>query len=235
MPGGFLSKIGRVGLSKSSIWGMHGGMGTHAKTTTEPYIPVLSFSEGIGEKFLESIGIGGADEGAFSHDVLQSRVELFRLYDNNPEGIQPVLRRAHAILMLVRFLDRASMDQVREADRIVHAEPFMPKSMLILREPGETEFKISCAYCGQKLWVRDHDAGKRGNCPQCRKTFFLPTQKSYLASYLMLTESVPVYEAVMGEASCRKAMDSLLGRILDHEQALKSNTTRVTIPPENGV
>lgn len=207
-------------------------MGERESNAPEPFVPVLAFTEGIGEAFLESIGIAGADEGLYEHAKLRCRLELLRLYANPAEGIQPYLRRANAILMLVKFMDRRSMDQLREAYRIIQSEIFLPKAMIVLRNPGESEFKISCAYCGQKLWVRDQDAGKRGNCPQCRKTFFLPTQKSYLASYLMLTDSVPVLQATAGEADCGEAMDALLERILDHEQGLKASTTRVRVPPE---
>jgi hypothetical protein len=210
-------------------------MSEEPPSVSQPYLPVLSFTEGLGESLFHALGLGEGDEGVYRHQDLEARLELFRLHVNPPEGLQPVLKRANAVLLLVRFMDRTSIEQVRDAYRLVVDEAFLPKTLLILRESGEHEFKISCAYCGQKLWVRDRDAGKRGNCPQCRKTFFLPTQKSYLTSYLMLTDAVPVHQVVLEEKPCQEAMDAFLGRLLDHEQGLKSSTARVRVPPDQEV
>ncbi len=197
------------------------------------YVPVLSFAEGIGTSYFKSLDLDPNTVGSLELGSMQVDMELFRLYDNSPDGLDAVIRKADAALMLVKFLDRVCMDKIKEAYRMLIDEPFLPKSILIFREPKESEFKISCAYCGQKLWVRDRDAGKRGNCPQCRKTFFLPTQKSYLTSFLMLTEAVPVLSVTGGDVSCKNAVSSLIERIVSQEQGLKSTTMRVQIPPED--
>ncbi|HMP72687.1 MAG TPA: hypothetical protein PKE55_05425 [Kiritimatiellia bacterium] len=196
------------------------------------YVPIFSFAEGIGESFLSSVQIENPEGGALAFGDLTVQLELFRLYENEPSGIDSILRKSDAAMILVKFLDRMIMDRIKETYRILAEEAFLPKSICICREAKEAEFKISCAYCGQKLWVRDKDAGKRGNCPQCRKTFFLPTQKSYLTSFLMLTDAVPAVTVTLGDATCTNALSSLIERVVSHEQGLKSSTMRVQIPPD---
>jgi len=143
-----------------------------------------------------------------------------------------VLAKADACLILTRFLDQVSMNRIKDAFRLINAEAFLPKTIAMFREPKESEFKISCTYCGQKLWVRDRDAGRRGNCPKCHKTFFIPTQKAFITSFLMLTESVPVITVTRDDASCKNAVTSLVDRIVSMEEGLKSSTIRIEIPQE---
>ncbi|HMO51852.1 MAG TPA: hypothetical protein PKE26_00100 [Kiritimatiellia bacterium] len=196
------------------------------------YVPVFSFTDGVGEAFFESLGLDPNQVGELPLGDRKVNLELFRMIENSPDGVEAILSKADATLMLIRFLDQLSMNRIKEVFRLVQAETFLPKSMVVMREPKETEFKISCTYCGQKLWVRDRDAGRRGNCPQCRKTFFIPTQKAFITSFLMLTEAVPVLTATRDDVSCRNAVASLVDRIVSIEESMKSSTMRIELPPE---
>lgn len=196
------------------------------------YIPVFSFTEGAGERFFETLGFGSETTGDIPLGNKTAQVELIRLVEDGAGGLEAALSRADAALVLVRFLDQVSMTRIKDAFRALQAETFLPKTIAAFREAKEAEFKISCTYCGQKLWVRDRDAGRRGNCPQCRKTFFVPTQKSYITSYLMLTDAVPVINVTHGDASCRNAIASLVERIVSMEEGTKSSTMRIELPPE---
>jgi len=197
------------------------------------YVPVFSFTDGTGEAFFKSLGLDPLQIGKVAMGDKTAQVELFRIIENSEEGIQAVLDKADAAILLIRYLDQLSMSRIKEVFRLVNAETFLPKSIVIMREPSETEFKISCTYCGQKLWVRDRDSGRRGNCPQCRKTFFIPTQKSFVTSFLMLTDTIPVQTVTNGDASCRNALTSLVERIVSMEDGMKSSTMRIELPPED--
>jgi hypothetical protein len=196
------------------------------------YIPVFSFTDGGGESFFQTLKLDSNSAGSIEFGNRTAQLELFRIVENSTEGLDAVVSKADAAILLVRFLDQHSLARLKDVYRLLNAEVFMPKSILILREPKETEFKISCSYCGQKLWVRDHDAGRRGSCPQCRKTFFVPTQKSFITSYLMLTDAVPVQSITNGDVSCRNAVAALVERTVNMEEGLKSSTMRIELPPD---
>jgi hypothetical protein len=196
------------------------------------YLPVFSFTDGCGEAFFQTLGLDPNNIGTIPLGEHTIELELFRIGEHVHEGLDLILNKADASLLLVRFLDQISMNRIKEAYRLVGAEAFLPKTIAVFREPKEGEFKISCTYCGQKLWVRDRDAGRRGNCPKCRKTFFIPTQKAFITSFLMLTETVPVISVTNGDSSCRNAVTSLVERIVSMDEGMKSSTIRIEFPPE---
>jgi hypothetical protein len=196
------------------------------------YVPVFSFTDGAGESFFKTLNLDPNSVGEVRFGEHTAQVEIFRIIENSAEGLGPVISKADAAIMLVRYLDQHSLARLKEVYRLLNAEAFMPKSILVLREPKEVEFKISCTYCGQKLWVRDRDAGRRGSCPQCRKTFFVPTQKSYITSFLMLTDTVPIQSVTSGDSSCKNTLAALIERIVNMEDGLKSSTMRIELPPE---
>jgi hypothetical protein len=196
------------------------------------YVPVFSFTEDCGDAFFKSLGLDAAGIATLPMGDKTVELELFQLVEQVSEGLELVLAKADACLILTRFLDQVSMNRIKDAFRLINAEAFLPKTIAMFREPKESEFKISCTYCGQKLWVRDRDAGRRGNCPKCHKTFFIPTQKAFITSFLMLTESVPVITVTRDDASCKNAVTSLVDRIVSMEEGLKSSTIRIEIPQE---
>lgn len=196
------------------------------------YLPVFSFTEESGELFFRSLNLDPGAVNQLEIGSMTAQLELFRIVENSPSGIEAILEKADAGLMLVKFLDQASAGRIKEVFHLLSAEGFLPKSIALFRSAREGEFKISCTFCGQKLWVHDRDAGRRGSCPQCHKTFYIPTQKGFITSLLMLTEAVPVVTVVEGEASCRNAVAALVERIIRMEDGLKSSTMRIELPPE---
>jgi transposase-like protein len=196
------------------------------------YMPVFAFTDGIGETFLSSLGLDPVHGGELAMGGKNIRVELFRMIENSADGAEAVLEKSDAVILLIRFLDQLSLTRIKDLFHRINHETFLPKSVVLVREPKESEFKISCTYCGQKLWVRDRDSGRRGICPQCRKTFLVPTQKSFITSYLMLTDAVPVQTVTSGDPSCRNAVAALAERVYTMDEGMKSSTMRIELPPE---
>ena len=91
-----------------------------------------------------------------------------------------------------------------------------PALVLLYRNDNEADFKMSCPYCGQKLWVRDADQDKRGRCPHCLKGFTLPAQEELVASTLGLSASTPVRRIVRGDVD---ALTSHLRLVLHSNNA----------------
>ena len=142
-------------------------------------------------------------------------------------------KKIDAILLLVRMLDSLSMDRIKDIYRNLPSEKVTPLSVVVCRETAESEFKISCPACGQKLWVRDADVGRRGRCPQCKKAFTLPSQANHLKSQLLLPDSVNIVNVALNNpSSCRGIVAGILERVTALEQLNKSSTVRVQLSDE---
>lgn len=147
--------------------------------------------------------------------------------------------KAHAITILVRFLDVLSLDKIRNIYRHLAQAGSIPKAVFYLRDKGELDFKISCPSCGQKLWLRDTDVGKRGRCPNCSKPFIILSQSDHLKTQLLLPEGMPCLKVI------RKDNDSFrtaVGKLLESQssgvvpanadvslEALKHATVRIQV------
>ncbi len=158
---------------------------------------VLSIYQDMGESFVgtacpdASNGTGELDlyDITVQLDVLAGDPRLNASWDK-------AVSKADALMLLVKFLDVISVDKMRAIYRRLSDQSAKPVAVLILRDEGETDFKISCPICGQKLWIRDSDSNKRGRCPNCKKAFTLPEQGSHLKGQLAIPEEVPVIRAI---------------------------------------
>ncbi len=147
--------------------------------------------------------------------------------------------RAQAITLLVRFLDVLSLDKIRNVYHNLSHAGLVPKAIFYLRDKNELDFKISCPSCGQKLWLRDTDVGKRGRCPNCSKPFVILSQSDHLKTQLLLPEGMPCIKVI------RKDNDSFraaVAKLLETEatgitpadasvsmDALKHSTVRIQV------
>ena len=114
------------------------------------------------------------------------------------------------VVIAVRFMDSITMNRIRALYRMLPDERILPILFVVCREPAEIEFKIACPNCSQKLWVGDHDVGREGRCPQCKKAFPLFSQSSHLKAQLLLGEASPVLLVNTGNpSSCKGALAAL--------------------------
>ena len=102
---------------------------------------------------------------------------------------------------LVRFVDKLGMQALTRQLKELSDRVSIPIHFLLYRKANEQDFKMSCPFCGQKLWVRDADLDKRGRCPSCKKGFTLPRQEDQVIELLGLRQDAPVYRVVHGDAS----------------------------------
>ncbi len=147
--------------------------------------------------------------------------------------------KANAIAILVRFLDVLSLDKIRSIYHHLAQVDSIPKAVFYLRDKGELDFKISCPSCGQKLWLRDTDVGKRGRCPNCSKPFIILSQPDHLKSQLLLPESMPCFKIIRKDndsfrLAVRKMLDSKISGVIPADasvnlEALKHATVRIQV------
>lgn len=187
--------------------------------------------------------IGSAVSEAGGDMVIGSHRVALDVFADDPArepSFQEKAGKANAIVILVRFLDVLSLDKIRDIyHHLTQASSAAPRAVFYLRDKSELDFKISCPSCGQKLWLRDTDVGKRGRCPNCSKPFVILSQADYLKAQLLLPESMPCFKVVSKDPdSFRSALSKLLEVIasgitpLDTNislEALKHTTVRIQI------
>ncbi len=202
-------------------------------------ILTLSVHEEMGESFVEAVCGSGNTKKIGDHevsfDVLAGDPRLNAAWDDT-------VKKANGVALLTRFLDVISLDKIKAIYRRLPSESDIALAIMIIRENDESDFKMSCPVCGQKLWVRDNDAGKRGRCPNCKKAFTLPDQVSHIRAQLALPDSIEVIRVIGGKSeSAISAVQQLLkhveGGLIESasgmdQDVLKQSTIRVQINPD---
>ncbi len=208
----------------------------NANTDNQVTLLALSVHQEMGEDFVHAAC--GAKENVCQVGAHQVELDVLAGDPRLNAAWDDTLKRADGVLILARFLDVISLDKVKSIYRRLPGERPLGLAMVIVRENEEADFKMSCPVCGQKLWVRDSDAGKRGRCPNCKKAFTLPDQVRHLRAQLALPDSIPVLRIKSGDqASAREALENLLAQLAEglqdvpgmDENVLKQSTIRVQV------
>jgi hypothetical protein len=127
-----------------------------------------------------------------------------------------------ACICLIRFVDQMELQKLSQ--RLFpdnHPGQRIPHLFLVYRKNNEADFKMSCASCGQKLWVRDLDVNKRGRCPNCKKGFTLPGQEELAIQFLGLKQTAPLYRAMQDDPSSVAAGLRILLKRIGENDALR--------------
>lgn len=191
-------------------------------------IGLLAVDEAAGHRMADVVC--GANAREFTADGLLIELRLIPYRADQESALSRAIAGCDAVALLVTHIDAVSVETVKAAYRLLPLEGPFPSSILILREPGRMEFKMSCPACGQKLWVRDEDKGRNGRCPHCKKTFVLPAQTALLKSILMTPDSIPLITVTEGHVGkCQGPIAELAGRASRQAQARNSATMRVQI------
>lgn len=144
------------------------------------------------EWFCEDIGCVSDDEGG---QMMTFSNRQLSFEDAHPASGAPS-KKFEVIVGIVCFVDVLTLQKMDQYLSEYQAGKSTPCLMLIYRNENETEFKMSCPFCGQKLWVRDADQDKRGRCPHCSKGFTLPDQQEHIVTALRLPATVGVKKIV---------------------------------------
>ncbi|MFP6905382.1 MAG: hypothetical protein VCG02_09200 [Verrucomicrobiota bacterium] len=116
---------------------------------------------------------------------------------------------ADAIALVVHYMDVITLDQLRDTCTLLR-DHHGKVAVFLYREEGEVDCKMSCPSCGQKLWVRDTDVGKRGRCPNCKKAFMLPDQAEHIRAELALDPGISITRVEGGNISSSKSAMRML-------------------------
>jgi len=200
-------------------------------------ILVIAIYRDLADDFLGSIASENSSELMIgNHGVV---MDVFVGDPAEDPSFAERVAKAHAITILVRFLDVLSLDKIRNIYHHLAQAGSIPKAVFYLRDKGELDFKISCPSCGQKLWLRDTDVGKRGRCPNCSKPFIILSQSDHLKTQLILPEGIPCLQVIRKDNdSIRTAVSKLLESKISgvtpsdanvNIEALKHATVRIQV------
>lgn len=183
----------------------------------EQRVIIWSLNEGVGIPLME--GLGGA--------TLQSQDGNVALH--HIDGEHAELEEASAIAMVVEYVDAQTLGSIRGAMGRLPRDRNLPMAFLVNRPDGKQDFKMSCPSCGQKLWIRDSDVGKRGRCPNCKKAFDIPAQVDLLREQLLLPDSIEVRTVSPSDSGpVREVLGSLVRQAtagqISYQDALKNQT-----------
>lgn len=156
----------------------------------------------------------GAEHTSGQTEIGAFHVFLEALLDLNEPGARARLTQADAAVLLLQFLDRASMEAARSLLQALPASVASNCGVVFVYPREERKFKISCDECGQKMWVLETEIGRRGRCPQCMKSMQIPSPPQVIRRHLRIPDTMPVLSVVNGEpALCRGALANLLVRV----------------------
>ena len=114
------------------------------------------------------------------------------------------LDKADAFAITVQYVDVITMDRLKAIYQTIARNTDKPFGVMVYRAAGEPDYKLSCPYCGQKLWVRDSDVNKRGRCPNCKKAFNLPSQSDHVRDTLEVESGTNLASVKGGEPDSLK-------------------------------
>ncbi len=201
-------------------------------------IVVLSIYQDLGESFVEMLTPEQMESLPLGD--MRASIEVIAGAPSQDKSFRDRITKADAVVVVVRFLDVLSLEKIKSIYRDLPTESNLPVGIILLRDSGEIDFKISCPACGQKLWLRDTDVGKRGRCPNCKKPFVIMSQADHIKAQLMLADGMLITRVVRGDLpSLEKALSALMKSVSGeirpvvadaHSEALKNVTARIEIP-----
>jgi len=202
-------------------------------------LAIISDEMSHAEAFMAELRIATDSEGmVLSIEDQPVAVSIFTSDDSETDGWVDDIAPANVVVFVLRHIDVISLDRAKKIYMSLPSGNVVPFSVLILRHEGEVDYKMSCPYCAQKLWVRDSDVDKRGRCPNCKKAFTLPSQVSQLRAALKLPDAATVHTVYQeNPSSCLGAVQNLLGSVMGELQfedfvdtdAARANTMRVQV------
>lgn len=149
------------------------------------------------------------------------------------ESTQSRLREMDFCLLLVKFLDAITLDSIRDLMRSLPSVAAHNLHILICRQSGESEYKISCTKCGQKLMVRDAMAMRRARCPHCQDFFQVPGQADLVRAELLVPANRLVRKVMLDDpATGLQALEAVISHHAIRTNAAKSTTMRLDLPAD---
>ena len=183
-------------------------------------IPLVAVHPEVAKSFL--FGLTGQFTAPAEAD-LDGQPAVFVYFDRAGGGEAAMLSSlaiADGVIVLLRHVDPDSLQATRKILASLPAAN-LPRLFVVARAAVETEIKMGCPACAQKLRVECAEAGRSARCPRCEFTFRIPSAEAVLRTGLPLDAGVPVRTAILGHSeSCRAAVHPLVAQIRPEARAV---------------
>lgn len=144
------------------------------------------------------------------------------------DEIDAVIESSECVVALLRHMDLMSIEELKKIIEQLEAKASGKYGVVLFKNSEDKEYKVSCIECGQKIMIPDDQAGTKGRCPKCKKSFEIMTREEHLKLLIKGVGSPPVALVVKGE---KATFDSALSMIFAGKQP-KSDAPESTSKPK---
>jgi hypothetical protein len=193
---------------------------------------VVSAQPELIEPFVTAVTGGYGSAGKVTlRGITDVCLEPMRHEDLSSESTRARARDQDFCILLARFLDSDTLERMRDVIRQLPHQSVQNLHVTICRNAGETEYKISCTKCNQRLLVRDAFAFRRVHCPRCSEMFMVRGEADLIRGELLLNATRMVRKVVLGDpVSCREALEGMIGQTKQRIDSSKNSTMRIELP-----
>jgi hypothetical protein len=173
----------------------------------------------VGGALLRELDLGSASALPAPPEILV-RLRLQAGAVGDPAPWRAAIAEADLMGFYGHHLDQAAVETLRAIYELCKEKRSAPLHLLLCRNGDAGEFKMSCPHCGQKMWVRETDADKRGRCPTCQKGFPVPHALKEFKARLGLPDLAPITPVTLGHpvaahAALMAILRPVVGPLLD--------------------
>ncbi len=189
-------------------------------------ISILSLEDDLGKLFIQqACGMPMPAENGFrTLGDIELQVGLGKLGE-----IDTVIEGADRIIALLRHMDLISIAEIKKIIEQLETKAGGKYAVVLFKNSGEKEYKVSCIECGQKIMVPDGQVGAKARCPKCKKTFDIMSREEHLKLLIKGVGSPPV---ALVEKDAKDTFDTALNLLFAEEEKPKSDTATPSSKPK---
>lgn len=181
----------------------------------------------VAEQFLSTLCGPGARYGKVSLNGIAD--VMLEIPASLPiEGVAERIKGADFAVLILRYVDEETLGVARALLRSLPPAAQATVHVVIARQAGEVEFKMSCPKCGQKLLIKDALAFRRTQCPRCKHPFTIPGQADLIRQEFLIPPTHKISKVQLGDVeSCAVALANAYRQAGARRPEEKSQTMRL--------
>lgn len=135
------------------------------------------------------------------------------------------LKDADRAVVLVHHIDLISVEGLRPVNEHLKSKSDIPYLWVLLKLEDESEFKISCIECGQKILIPDGRKDANARCPKCKKAFTIPGREEHLRLVMGFEDYSNIFAV---EEASPETFERVIDRLVKEDAAAKPSEDKQT-------